>query len=76
MIIMIIDHDNRHHDHRDDDEPVMAGGVVPLSINDRHARLLSLGKKLLLCILILIIDIHGQIIIVMILITRINIMIS
>ena len=46
MIMMIIDHDHHdgHHDHLDDDQPVMARGVVPLSIDDCHARLLSLGK--------------------------------
>ena len=52
MLLSVEDLDHDHHDHNNDehldpdDQPVMAGGVVPLSVDDRHARLLSLNKSL------------------------------
>ena len=50
MLLSVEDLDHDHHDHNNDehldpdDQPVMAGGVVPLSVDDRHARLLSLNN--------------------------------
>ena len=49
MLLSVEDLDHDHHDHNNDehldpdDQPVMAGGVVPLSVDDCHARLLSLN---------------------------------
>ena len=44
LILIIHIHTIHHPVDLDDDQPVMARGVVPLSIYDCHARLLSLSK--------------------------------